>query len=538
MPVRFSSPMMFAGLLLLALVLPSQIMAAEKLPIVKDGKPVAQLVLPKLTGDMATLPQRTINDYTKPNFDWELAAAKDISKTGTYIVIGDVKNNATLAELAKSGVNLSTDGLGEEGFRIVTHTAGDRRYVILLANTPVALKYACQELVFFRLGVTDNNAAFDWPLAVKKVPDFAYRGIYMLPCWAQHDSVESWRRVLLFNSELTINRNWFWLNGFPLNPQYNEEYKGTDLSNVPNVRSLIELTHAEGMKFFVGGGWYTWHHEKVAKGDLEKGVDYYRNLLKVLPGVDGIYLEPPGEIGEVEPAKWSVRTKALKQLATEIWKTQPGFEFAIAVGKINDPGYLKALHEIDTKRIYWWWCWGDPVVDKALEKHPLVLRWHTMPNYDMGAPPKKTEKGLTGFATSYDPGMGFGNLWNGKGLGVETGIAAAREFHPHTIPYFGLEYQYREHAWDVEITDAEFAARLARRLFDEPYAAEGVKHYLALTETSATPEKGTEEFLKPIEAFLNQHGGNGSARNRDTFSRMRTAIAGFRQLAAEPKKTK
>jgi len=55
--------------------------------------------------------------------------------------------------------------------------------------------------------------------------------VYILPCWSAYDSLENWKRVLRFHSELTINRNWFWLAGFPLLEQYGGEYKNSDLAN-------------------------------------------------------------------------------------------------------------------------------------------------------------------------------------------------------------------------------------------------------------------------------------------------------------------
>ncbi len=94
----------------------------------------------------------------------------------------------------------------------------------------------------------------------------------MLPCWSAYDSLDSWRRTLEFNSELTLNRNWFWLNGFPLLPKYGGIYQGSELGDLGNVRSLIELTHSEGMKFFVGGGWFTWHHKESASGSANERV--------------------------------------------------------------------------------------------------------------------------------------------------------------------------------------------------------------------------------------------------------------------------
>jgi hypothetical protein len=132
--------------------------------------------------------------------------------------------------------------------------------------------------------------------------------------------------------------------------------------------------------------------------------------------------------------------------------------------------------------------------------------------------------------------MGFGNTWNGRGYGVGTGVPAAREFDPHTIPYFAHEYWFRERAWDVNETRDQFAARLARRLFDADMPPASIEHYLALQEMCRTPRQATEAFLIPIEQFVNQHEGFGTARNRDTIRRMQEAISGFRQVRSIPEK--
>jgi hypothetical protein len=201
---------------------------------------------------------------------------------------------------------------------------------------------------------------------VKMKPRFAYRGVYMLPCWSAYDSLENWKRVLRFHSELTLNRNWFWLAGFPLLEQYGGEYKNSDLANAWNVNGLVQLCRMEGMKFYIGGGWFTWHHAKLAAGSIERGVQWYLDMLNLLPESEGIYIEPPGEGSETDEQTWRQRTDAFKGMAETIWKKRPEFEFAVAIGKFNDPRYRKAMHEIDDKRIYWWWCWGDPLQQNAL----------------------------------------------------------------------------------------------------------------------------------------------------------------------------
>ena len=522
-------------LIAFAMLLASPLQAGEE-SVCKDGKPIAKLVVPQLASPMTTLPERTVNGYLSDQFGWTLPLSKQADQPGLYIVVGNKTNNPLLADLEKQGLNLQTDDLGEEGFRIATHTAGDRRFVIVTANTPVGLKYGCQELTFYHLPATATQASIEWPLDLQMKPQFAYRGSYMLPVWAQYDSLDSWRRVLRFNSEITVNRNWFWLNAYSIIKKYGEAYKDEDLTSVANVASLIDLCHREGMKFYIGGGWFSWHHEGIANGSFERGIEYYREMVDLFPEADGIYLEPAGEVKDVPESEWRKRTDALDRLTTQVWEKHPNFEFAIAVGKRNDPGYLRALHAIDQKRIYWWWCWGHPVTDKALEAHPLMLRWHTSPQYGLSQPPTRAETALTGHATSYDPGQGFGNPWNGQGRFVNE---RPREFHPHTIPYFANEYRYREGAWNVDITHQQFSERLGRRLFDADMPAEAIRHYLALTDMCATPANGTEPFLAPIELFVKAHASQGTARNRDTFERMREAIAGFREnIAAKANETK
>jgi hypothetical protein len=76
------------------------------------------------------------------------------------------------------------------------------------------------------------------------VASLAGRAWNRLPCWSAHDSLESWRRVLRFNSELTLNRNGFWLDGFPV-AGHTGEYAGTDLASAENVQALIDLMKEE-----------------------------------------------------------------------------------------------------------------------------------------------------------------------------------------------------------------------------------------------------------------------------------------------------
>lgn len=498
---------------------------------------------PDLSGPMAHIVETTINGYTADKYGWTIPVLSAGATRRVEIVVGNAANNPILAKLAAQGVDVNSADLGGEGFRILTHAAGSHNYILLLAQTAVGLKYACQELVFFHMSVTSHTASVDWPMNIRRKPQFGYRGIYMLPCWAQHDSVEHWRRVLKFNSEITCNRNYFWLDGFPLLPQYGGQYKDTDLARPDNVRSLIALSRQEGMKFLIGGGWDTWQQRDRFHGDLSKSVHYYLDLLRLLPDAEGIYLEPVGEGSARTDTRESLRSvAALRTLAETIWRTRPQFEFAVAAGKFNPKAYLKALDAIDRRRIYWTWGWGDPLRDGSLAVHPLVLRWNTTVKmsewHGSTDAPRPDETVLPGFYTSYDPGMGFGNTWNGRGYGVGTGISKPREFDPYTIPYFAHEYWFRERAWDVHETREHFSRRLARRLFDADMPSDAITHYLALQEMCRTPRNATDEFLAPIERFTARYAHFGTPRNRDTIRRMEEAISGFRSVRSSAETTR
>jgi len=224
-------------------------------------------------------------------------------------------------------------------------------------------------------------------------------------------------------------------------------------------------------------------------------------------------------------------------MADTIWQKRPEFEFAVAIGKFNDPRYRKLIHEINDKRIYWWWCWGDPLVQNALAEHPLVLGWHTIVRmsdfHGTTAPPEPRCAGLTGFATSYDPGQGYGNPWNGWG---KLGHDKPRNLDPRTMPLFSHQYWFRERCWDLKITPEAFAARLARRLFDGDMPADSIQQYLALAGMCPEPAKADEKELARIVQFVDLHAGRGSPRNKDTLGRMREAIDGIRRVKAKADK--
>lgn len=531
---------------------------AEPLEICRAGKPQAYLAGPELQGPTSQIVPSTLNGFLRRSYEWELPTTRDAASPGIYVVAGNPENNAILRELVAKGLKLDDAGLGDEGFRIVTHETDRQRFIIVHAKTPAGLKHGCQELAFYRIAATSDTASVPWPMDVTMKPAVAYRGCYMLPCWSAYDSLDSWRRVLQFNSELTLNRTWFWLNGFPLLAQYGGIYQDTALGDLNNVRSLIAPCHSEEMKFYIGGGWFTWHHKESASGSkanrvarvgagggeapiaadnqsLTTGVQYYLDLLTALPQADGIYLEPTGEGNEADGDVWRKHVDALARLLKEIYRQRPDFEVAIAIGRFNSSEYRRAVHELAPEKMHWFWAWGDPIADKALAEHPLVLRWHTTQAmssfHGSHQPPQPTEAALTGVVTSFDPGMGFGNPWNGW---PKIGVDHPRNFDPYTMPYFSHQYWFRERCWNLHLTEQQFAKRLAKRLFDADMPAESIDVYLELAALCPHPEHANREAVARIEAFLRRHADQGTLRNRDTLHRMQEAIEGLNSKTQPP----
>ena len=164
----------------------------------------------------------------------------------------------------------------------------------------------------------------------------------------------------------------------------------------------------EGMKFYIGGGWFTFHHEKHAAGSVERGAWYYSGSFKLLPGAEGITWSP-GRGYEVKEEVWWPRTTAL--IRWPIGDAGPISSSPWPWG-CSTTAYREMLHKTDDKRTFWWWCWGDPVHDHALCLHPLIVRWHTvvqMSGYHGSTqPPGPNETALTGSRPAH-PGMGYGN---------------------------------------------------------------------------------------------------------------------------------
>ncbi|MBI4601990.1 MAG: hypothetical protein HY721_08520 [Planctomycetes bacterium] len=534
-PISASMRASIATVLLLA-VGPSSALAAPW-PLWRERKASFQLVLPAGDERGARLVRSTLERHLRDLFGVALRPSDGAREPGTRIVAGAPATSSEIARLAAAGLKLTTEDLGDEGFELLTHEAEGRRHVVLHGRTPRALKHACQELLFFRVSAGPAGGDLEAPITAVRRPEVRYRGVYMLPCWSAHDSLESWRRVLLFNSELTLNRSWFWLDGFPV-AGHTGEYAGTALARAEAVQGLIDLANGEDMKLLIGGGWFNWHHEKAVGKELAKGRDYYLQYLKAFRGFHGFYIEPTGEGSEV--ASWRGECEMLRELVRTVLGERPDLELAIAIGKFNNPEYLKLMAELDPKRVFWWWCWGDPIAQKALDLYPSVLRWHLsarMSEYHGSMdPPGPRDEPLAGIATSYDPGQGFGNPWNGWG---KLGVDRPRDFHPHTVPYFAQQYHFRERSWDLRFSEEAFLARLQRRLFDAGAPGEAARRYWAVSRMA----QAALEKRRPAKAELAEaralvealRVGPSTPRQADTVARMEEAVRELEKLGADEK---
>ncbi|WP_442506379.1 hypothetical protein SH528x_005220 [Novipirellula sp. SH528] len=502
-----------------------------------EDQPRIQLIGPRLSGQSQEIVVNTLNRYFRNAFGWTIPVADRLNSTAINLVVGNETNNSVLKSLVADGIDLGTAELGDEGFRILTHEINGTHVLIVAANTPQGLKHGCQELMYFRTDATTDRVSIDWPLDLVMKPQIAYRGIYMLPIWSAHDSLDSWKRVLQFNSELTLNRIWFWLDGFPVaghpasSHGTNYHFENTVLAKDENVQSLIDLVNSEGMRFSIGGGWLSWHHWEVVGQDKQKAREYYFDYLKAFKGVCGFYFEPTGE--GTERADW-LPGDSLQKMVADLLEMDPTFETVVAIGSFNNSDYLELMAQLDPKRVFWWWCWGDPIRDQTLNRYPSVLGWHTTTQmssfHGRETPPSPADLVLAGMATSYDPGMGYGNPWNGW---AKMGVYEPRNFDPYTMPYFSHQYKFRERCWNVEQTDEEFAARLARRLFDADVPSEAIAHYLKLDEFCADPLAADAGEFERISAFVSKHTGHGTPRKQDTLRRMQEAVEGIRKTKAD-----
>ena len=513
------------------------LVASGQETIWSENEPRIQLIAPSISGPVQNIVPDTLNGYFNSAFGWKIPIADRFNPSVINLVVGSEANNGVLKSLAAGGVDLGTEELGDEGFRILSHVADGNRILIVTANTPLGLKHGCQELMYFRTRAASNRVSVDWPLNVVMKPQIAYRGIYMLPIWSAYDSLDSWKRVLRFNSELTLNRIWFWLDGFPVGGRPASSH-GTDyhfertlLASDENVQSLIDLTNSEAMKFYIGGGWMSWHHWEVVGQDREKAREYYFDYLRTFKGVGGFYFEPTGE--GTERSDWQPGD-SLREMIDDLLERDPKFETAVAIGEFNNPEYREIMSQLDPQRAFWWWCWGDPHQAKAWELYPSVLGWHTTVQmsaiHGRTAPPSPADLKLAGMSTSYDPGMGYGNPWNGW---ARMGVVEPRDFDPYSMPYFSHQYKFRERCWNVELTDEQFAARLARRLFDADMPPESIDHYLKLAEFCPNPLAAEPAAIEAIAAFVSEHSGRGTPRNRDTLARMQEALDGIRDMKTQ-----
>ncbi|MCX8090309.1 MAG: hypothetical protein N3I86_05150 [Verrucomicrobiae bacterium] len=516
------------------------------------------LMLPASDPAGARLVESTFAQHLQQFYGLRPAVVQRARPGGTYFVFGTPETHPLVRELVREGLKLNRCAVGEEGFQILTHQRGRARFVVVHATTPRALKHGAQELLFFQLRPTTNGLSLNWPLDLVRAPEFPYRGIYMLQCWAAHDSIQSWERVLRFNSELTLNRNWFWLDGFPV-AGHTGEYTNSPLADEQAVQRLIDLVNAEAMKFYIGGGWFTWHHKKAighntwedqaAERELPRATDYYLSYLNAFKGVGGFFFEPTGEPWTdgrgAESAAWLVEIEGLHRLINLLLQRNPDLEIAIAIGRWNNPEYLKRMATPDPRRVFWWWCWGDPVKDRALDRFPNVLRWHIQfpqkPNptetHGSRSPPMRSERGLTGLATSYTADAGFGSPWHRGSRPnylstnlVFGGASGPIEFDPYTIPYFYLQYFFRERCWDLNLTEDDLTARLHRRLFDADAPPDAGQHYvnlsrLVLRRYDERTWKPDPEALLPIRDFLEATRLRPwTPRMSDTLRRMNDAL--------------
>jgi hypothetical protein len=293
------------------------------------------------------------------------------------------------------------------------------------------------------------------------------------------------------------------------------------------VQRLIDLAHARDMKLLIGGGWFNWHHEKAIRKDVKAGIKYYLQYIDAFHDFAGFYIEPTGEGSETK--RWDEESAALLRLIEATLARRPEFEFALAIGKFNNEQYLRRMARLDPNRVFWWWCWGDPLGQHALDLYPSVLRWHTTIQmsafHGSTSAPSESEDRLAGFATSYDPGQGYGNPWNGW---AKMGTDKPRDVHPNTVPYFAHQYWFRERCWNPSLTQPEFVARLHRRLFDHDAPGDAGQLYWTLSQLTSRfngKQPVRREELRPIGRFLEQMRGKAvSPCMSDTLARMQEAI--------------
>ena len=86
-----------------------------------NGLPQIQLIGPKLSGQAQDIVPNTLNRFFSDAFGWKIPAADRLSPTSINLVVGNQTNNEVLNSLVARGIDLGVDGLGDEGFRILSH---------------------------------------------------------------------------------------------------------------------------------------------------------------------------------------------------------------------------------------------------------------------------------------------------------------------------------------------------------------------------------------------------------------------------------
>jgi hypothetical protein len=514
-----------------------------------------RLILPAREEDGRRLCRSTFDRHFGRFYGRRLPEAEKLEGSATTIVLGAPETNPVLADLVRKGARLTPRDLGDEGFQLLTHESGGARAVIGYARSPRGLKHACQELIFYRMPATAAGLSVDWPLDVVMKPEFAYRSTYMLPCWSYMDTIASWERALHFNSEIGLNRMWFWLDGFklaghkgagkvpePYDTDY--DYTASPLSDEKNVQKLVDLANDEGMKFYVGGSWLGWWHHGVEVGqDPEKGKRYYRDFLRTFKGIGGFFFEPRGEPDGTkidEGKNPQAEARALQEFVRETLRDRPDLEFAIAIGSYNTEAYLRFMADakLDPKQVYWWWCWGDPVRDretKGTNRFPQIVTWHhAMPGAAAGThgsrlPPEPRHRGLAGAATTQEASSGWGDPWS-RATGIWPKLSRPVDLDPYSMAYFYLQYSFRERCWNLGLSDDEFEARLRRRLFDADAPDAAGRRYAELSRMILRVyDRGpapTAEEVASVRGFLDSlKKRRWTPRTEDTLVRMEEALS-------------
>ncbi len=113
---------MLAGCI--ALVLMQTKALAQSLEVCRSGKPVAYVILPEMQGPTRNIVAHTLNGYLQRSYNWQLPVAQELTQAGSYFIVGNPENNATLRNLVARGLQLDEVRVAGEGFQILTHKIG------------------------------------------------------------------------------------------------------------------------------------------------------------------------------------------------------------------------------------------------------------------------------------------------------------------------------------------------------------------------------------------------------------------------------